>query len=350
MKRLFITIICLSLASCSGAELKKETITLTPVKANESTYLQKRLDKDGTLRLPFAAKSGHILFKLVDKALVPDINRDGKVDQTDAAAVKTNSFSVPVAINGKETAYPIHFQYFNDEEYGEIVVFQSGIDLAGKYGKQTVLLLDENINGSFGDGENDTIIIGNNAYLPGDLAFIGSDLYTLSTANDGTTVTLTPHTGPIASLTFDAPDKDWKTEAYVSKPKTKLSFSISSGTTINVIPGAYIVEYITQTKKVKGENYDFNARIAKKITLTEGSNSFSIAPPKKLLLTAGKTKDDPFKISIRNVTLVSKDGDLYDAQSYVTSKDDEYSDSSTLIAYIKAGDKEHKSEKTLEYG
>ena len=300
-------------------------------------YNEIKFNKNGIGELPFSNAAGKILFKLDDGKVFADINGDGKFDKTDGNAIAAKeTFHVPLKINGKEMQYSLRFPFVRPNT----LFLMSHSRLEGKYNGKKISLIDNNLNGNFGEIGVDKFQIGRE-FIPTPLSgliSIGGELINIKIRENGGTIIVTPYKGPTAKIKLQTID-GWIVDFILTHQKKTISATINSDTTTVLIPGKYTIDKaIVMSRNMKTRFYGRGGSIV----LEEGINVIKTGPPFKLEFTAFRSKEDIEEIKIESALLVGAAGEKYNASSLGSGK-------SSLKSYIRSGRKE-KELSTLEYG
>lgn len=340
MRIWFSTIFFLTLLPQIRAE--EQTLKLKYVENQHGTGANQsvKFDKKGIGELPFANKVGKILFKLHGKELQFDRNGDGRISPEDGKAVKANEiFHVPLYLNGKTIQYGLKFPFIQAQ-----VIFLMNLGrMEGELNGETIFLIDQNINGKFGEVGIDMIQAGD-FFTPSKLRktiAVSGNLYQFQAIQKGGKIKLSPYQGLKSELKLKTL-KNWKVTLALNHPQ--LSTAVSSEKPATLIPGKYkINQSLTMSETdLQQEPEAVLFGQGGTINIKPGKNIIKAGLPLKLEFSAYRNKNDQDNIIIKSAILTGRAGEKYNASSFGKQK-------STLSSYIKSGKKEQFLSK-MEYG
>ncbi|MFT7619839.1 MAG: hypothetical protein ACI97A_003496 [Planctomycetota bacterium] len=181
-------------------------------------------------------------------ALAVDIDADGKID------VKVETPQGHLILANGDRRYAVRVKTENSQWR-----FAPACVMMGKIGDTKVKLIDQDNNGRFNDFGKDAMVVGNGkvASLLSKVISIDSKLVELKIDADGSNLSYSPYTGPVASLKLDATCKGKIVASVVQSKDGQYSFGFSGAQNELQVPAqdyalhSGIISFGGNTVKVK---------------------------------------------------------------------------------------------------
>lgn len=211
----------------AGAEERHQIVTITPVfveiPSSSSTFGHRvmLLDKTEPGEVPFPTESGTLTIRRKDDCFLVDRNGDGSLDELDGKPVTRNeTFHVMANVAGKPINYPLRIV----QVYPRAVYIEGRGALVGHNGKWLTLILDNNLDGIFGQVGLDHFKLtrfskekmrslatsGDALFWTAGVAPLGKvvqmdgELYSVAVRNKGKTISFDTYEGERATLAVQA--------------------------------------------------------------------------------------------------------------------------------------------------
>ncbi len=332
---------------------KAEAYTLHPeILKKAKNYYGSRIhliiNKDGSISdHKFGINGNKIKFKLVDDKLAVDIDGDGVFDKTSASAKDSISISIPIKIGGESVDYPINVKLFGSRW----VMLYVTLALTANVNGVQYVVIDNNMNGIFGEFGADHLRIGNNRQNP--LMNIFADenrLYSMDMLKNSDKLNITPYSGPIASLEASAMD-DWGISMTLQESNKKFTASVTGSKTNQLLPGSYFIKQIfigmpkasiySKNSRPSTYIYGSGSREVPNLIVKAGENKFKFGAPFSLQTEVIGLNEN--KIKIKKCNLIGVNAGVYRAEIR------EKGVKSKLECWVKDGNKEQMLS-SMEYG
>ena len=346
-------IVSFALAAALGAAASGRTAETEPVESarvdlqrvtgDARSFRGFNADEKGIVEIkPFANAAGRLTFRLAGDEVRADTNGDGKIDDSDAPAVKPQRTAITVAARCGKSAceYPVEILFVREK----MLILGSRARMEGRWRDRIVGIMDTSLDGVFGN-RNDTLSISAPAAAGGDGATqfpwsgtVGIDNVLYSLAMEGAEkLRIDPYTGAVSELRISMEPAPKGVELQLTGRTAGFGAMVRSiAGPIRAVSGACRLTGVFDWPDGKTKMY--LQGLPSPVVLGAEPLALRIGPP--LTVDFEAVRDGP-DVTIRRVKIAGVSGETWQPM--------DRNREGGPAAYVRAGGKEHRLA-IMEYG
>jgi hypothetical protein len=306
--------------------------------------------KSGEGSLPFNTESGSVKVRHASGKLQIDLNGDGLLDPQDGPAVgKDETFTLPIACGGKTIDVQLSVVLCRKN----VVGLSSKTVLEGKVDHKVYRLVDQNVNGEYGERKLDSLLVDGGPPQPVTGVMDLSDgLAHVRFTKNGGVMAIEPYAGPTASMLLTTSGESWHGALTLEHVDGDYICQAETGQRKSLLPGAYRVARSVLSKRASDADEATRPQTflhggkspgMPEVAVKSGENTLRVGAPFSLRFDGVRLDASGKRVKINSVTLAGAAGEQYRATVREGSK------TSVLECAVRAGE-QYESLSKMEYG